>query len=74
MTSPALGVGAPVGEIYDECVRQLERWRDRYRGRPDRERRRLWLLALEREQVVHRVPRERHRRPHRAHAAHRRGT
>jgi len=52
MTSAALGAGAPVGEIYDECARQLERWRDRYRGRPDRERRRLWLLALEREQVV----------------------
>src|SRR5439155_1051400 len=43
---------SPGGQIYEESARQLARWRDRYRERPDRERRRLWLLALEREQVV----------------------
>jgi hypothetical protein len=37
-----------VQEIYDV----LERWADRLAGRPDVERRRLLLLALEREQVV----------------------
>ncbi len=54
MTGPARGAGAPAatGEIYGESARQLAGWRERYRGRPDRERRRLWLLALEREQVV----------------------
>lgn len=46
-------VGAvETGHIYEECARQLAAWRVRFRGRPDRERRRLWLLALEREQVV----------------------
>ncbi|HEY4397704.1 MAG TPA: hypothetical protein VGO28_08515, partial [Acidimicrobiia bacterium] len=39
-------------EVYEKSARQLARWRERYRGRPDREQRRLWLLALEREQVV----------------------
>jgi Domain of unknown function (DUF362) len=54
MTGTARGAGAPpaTGEIYEESARQLAGWRERYRGRPDRERRRLWLLALEREQVV----------------------
>jgi hypothetical protein len=28
MTSPALGVGVPAGKIYEECARQLARWRD----------------------------------------------
>ena len=53
MSISAQRAGAPVaGEIYAESARQLDQWRTRYRGRPDRERRRLWLLALEREQVV----------------------
>ncbi len=52
MSSAARGAAAPAGQVYEESARQLARWRDRYRGRPDRERRRLWLLALEREQVV----------------------
>ena len=52
MSLVARGAEATAGQIYEESVRQLARWRDRYRGRPDRERRRLWLLALEREQVV----------------------
>lgn len=54
MSPSARGAGAPVatGEIYEESARQLAGWRERYRERPDRERRRLWLLALEREQVV----------------------
>ena len=52
MSLVAPGAEATAGQIYEESVRQLARWRDRYRGRPDRERRRLWLLALEREQVV----------------------
>jgi hypothetical protein len=52
MSTQVLEEGAAGGEIYEECARQLARWRARYRTRPDRERRRLWLLALEREQVV----------------------
>ena len=52
MSSAARGAAATAGQIYEESARQLARWRDRYRERPDRERRRLWLLALEREQVV----------------------
>ena len=52
MSTRAPGAAATSGPIYEESARQLARWRDRYRGRPDRERRRLWLLALEREQVV----------------------
>jgi hypothetical protein len=52
MSSAARAAGVTAGQIYEESARQLARWRDRYRGRPDRERRRLWLLALEREQVV----------------------
>ena len=52
MSSATHGSAATAGQVYEESARQLARWRDRYRGRPDRERRRLWLLALEREQVV----------------------
>ena len=51
MSSAARAAEVTAGQIYEESARQLARWRDRYRGRPDRERRRLWL-ALEREQVV----------------------
>ncbi|MDQ6852271.1 MAG: DUF362 domain-containing protein [Actinomycetota bacterium] len=49
--APPVGA-AQTDEIYEECARQLAAWRVRFRGRPDRERQRLWLLALEREQVV----------------------
>jgi hypothetical protein len=52
MSTRAPGAAATSGQIYEESARQLTRWRDRYRGRPDRERRRLWLLAVERERVV----------------------
>ena len=52
MSTAARAAEVTAGQIYGESARQLARWRDRYRGRPDRERRRLWLLALEREQVV----------------------
>jgi hypothetical protein len=52
MSTRAPGAPATSGQIYEESARQLARWRDRYRGQPDREQRRLWLLALEREQVV----------------------
>jgi translation elongation factor EF-Tu-like GTPase len=52
MSSAARAAEVTAGQIYEESARQLARWRDRYRGRPERERRRLWLLALEREQVV----------------------
>ncbi|HEY7700160.1 MAG TPA: hypothetical protein VIE88_17170, partial [Vicinamibacteria bacterium] len=41
-----------MGEIYDEFVRDLSRWRERCRDRPELERERLLLLALEREQLV----------------------
>jgi hypothetical protein len=46
-------------QIYRESERLLATWRRRYRGRPERERRRLWLLALEREQLVGVAYRER---------------
>ncbi len=52
MSNAAPAAEVTAGQVYEESARQLARWRDRYRGRPDRERRRLWLLALEREQVV----------------------
>src|SRR5437660_6149214 len=46
-------------QIYQDSERLLSSWRDRYRDRPDLERRRLWLLALEREQLVGVAYRER---------------
>jgi hypothetical protein len=51
--------GGRLEQIYRESERLLARWRSRYRGRPERERRRLWLLALEREQLVGVAYRER---------------
>lgn len=41
-----------LGEIYDEFERDLRRWRERYRDRPELELQRLLLLALEIEQLV----------------------
>ena len=43
---------SPVGSVYDECVRQLDRWRRQYADRPNQEIVRLFLLALEREEIV----------------------
>src|SRR5262245_20477916 len=41
-----------MGEVYDEFVKELSLYRERYAGRPDKEMVRLSLLALEREQIV----------------------
>jgi uncharacterized protein (DUF362 family) len=41
-----------MGEVYDEFVRELAEHRERYAGRPDKEMVQLWLMALEREQIV----------------------
>jgi len=38
--------------LVDEVRQLLEGWRLEYAGRPDLEREQLWLLALEREQIV----------------------
>lgn len=38
--------------LLDEVRDLLARWRREYDGRPDEEREQLWLLALEREQIV----------------------
>jgi hypothetical protein len=42
----------PVGGVYDECARQLDRWRRQYADRPNQEIVRLFLFALEREEIV----------------------
>lgn len=41
-----------MGEVYDEFVQEMAELREQCAGRPDREMLRLWLLALEREQIV----------------------
>ena len=41
-----------MGEVYDEFVQELATYRARYAGRPDAETIQLWLMALEREQIV----------------------
>jgi uncharacterized protein (DUF362 family) len=41
-----------VGAVYDEFVRELEAWDRRYAGRPRELMVRLFLLALEREEIV----------------------
>ncbi|HEV3450636.1 MAG TPA: DUF362 domain-containing protein [Acidimicrobiia bacterium] len=38
--------------LLDDVGARLDRWRAEYGARPDLERERLWLLALEREQIV----------------------
>ena len=38
--------------LLDEVHAQLDEWRVEYAGQPDAEREHLWLLALEREQIV----------------------
>ena len=38
--------------LLDEVRQVLDRLRVKYAGRPDLEREQLWLLALEREQIV----------------------
>jgi hypothetical protein len=38
--------------LLDDVQTQLERWRVEFADRPDLEREQLWLLALEREQIV----------------------
>ena len=43
---------SPVGQIYDEFERQLTGWHRRYDGRPKQEMVHLFLLALEREELV----------------------
>jgi hypothetical protein len=55
---PRSGSGR-LDEIYQESERLLATWRRRYRGRPEWELRRLWFLALEREQLVSVAYRER---------------
>lgn len=46
------GEGPDYSWLAHETRRTLERWRRKYRGRIDAERRHLWLFALEREQIV----------------------
>ena len=41
-----------MGAVYDEFVRELEGWERRYAGRPRELLVRLFLLALEREEIV----------------------
>jgi hypothetical protein len=41
-----------VGAVYDEFVRELADWKRRYADRPKEEMIRLFLLALEREEIV----------------------
>lgn len=41
-----------MGEVYEEFVRELDEHRERYAGRPEKEMVKLWLMALEREQIV----------------------
>ncbi|HEV3002837.1 MAG TPA: hypothetical protein VGX78_00180, partial [Pirellulales bacterium] len=41
-----------MGHVYDDFVRELDGWRRRYAGQPRRELVRLFLLALEREELV----------------------
>ena len=41
-----------MGEVYDEFVQELSVYRVRYAGKPDAETIQLWLMALEREQIV----------------------
>ncbi len=45
-------MGPAMGEVYDEFVRELAEYQERYAGDPDGEMRALWLMALEREQIV----------------------
>ncbi len=46
------GEGAAVGVVYDEFVRELEGWERKYAGQPRTLLVRLFLLALEREEIV----------------------
>ncbi len=41
-----------MGEVYEQFVQELDRWREKYRGRPRAEIVHLLLLALEREAIV----------------------
>ncbi len=41
-----------MGNLYEEFESELEGWRRKYVGRPEREIRQLFLLALEREEIV----------------------
>ncbi|HEY7547041.1 MAG TPA: hypothetical protein VID27_19265, partial [Blastocatellia bacterium] len=41
-----------MGNVYEEFESELDRWRRKYAGRPEREIHRLFLLALEREEIV----------------------
>jgi uncharacterized protein (DUF362 family) len=41
-----------MGAVYDEFKRELATWKDQYAGQPRREMIRLFLLALEREELV----------------------
>ncbi len=41
-----------MGNLYEEFESELDGWRRKYAGRPEREIRRLFLLALEREEIV----------------------
>lgn len=45
-------VGDLESALLDDVRSQLDRWRVQYADRPDVEREQLWLLALEREQIV----------------------
>src|SRR2546429_489484 len=42
----------PMGAVYEEFERELARYRERYAGRPRQEMVQLFLLALEREELV----------------------
>jgi uncharacterized protein (DUF362 family) len=46
------GVSDLETQLLDEVRARLDHWKVKYAGRPDLEREQLWLLALEREQIV----------------------
>ena len=41
-----------MGAVYDQFTKELSDWERRYAGKPTREIIKLFLLALEREQIV----------------------
>jgi uncharacterized protein (DUF362 family) len=41
-----------VGSVYEQFELELDGWREKYAGRPDREMMRIFFLALEREEIV----------------------
>ncbi|HWC39045.1 MAG TPA: DUF362 domain-containing protein, partial [Acidimicrobiales bacterium] len=59
LSDSARAAAGRLDHVYQDSERLLDSWRSRYRARPALERRRLWLLALEREQLVGVAYRER---------------